>query len=91
MADRRVAVKFGTEGFAQAVQEIRKTAKEFDAALASAQRAVNQANRLIPVARGRGNEQAVAELDRRREQAIKQANQIIQNSYKIPGFRLFET
>ncbi|MCG9891103.1 MAG: phage tail tape measure protein [Thermosynechococcaceae cyanobacterium MS004] len=80
MTTRTLGVKFGTEGFQQAINEIRRTATAFDEALAKAQKRVDAANRIYASAlkSGVGVEDAATE----RAKAARQANQIIQNSYR---------
>jgi TP901 family phage tail tape measure protein len=79
---RSLSIKFGTEGFAQAVSEMQRVAKSFDTALAASQKAVQEAN--LNVLRGTvmGSAKRVEEAEKARSKAARDANQIISNSYR---------
>jgi TP901 family phage tail tape measure protein len=79
-ATRTLSVKFGTEGFAQAVSEMQRVAKSFDVALAKTQQSVEAANRSLVSNRGAGLN--TDDIEKSRADAARKANQIISNSYK---------
>jgi TP901 family phage tail tape measure protein len=79
---RALSVKFGTEGFAQAVQEMQRVGKSFDTALARAQQAVQEANLNILRGAVMGSVKRQEEAEKARSKAARDANQIISNSYR---------
>jgi TP901 family phage tail tape measure protein len=81
-ASRALSIKFGTEGFQQAVSEMQRVAKAFDAALAKAQQSVNDANSNLRRGIAAGSQTQIADAEKARSKAARDANQIISNSYR---------
>jgi tape measure domain-containing protein len=77
-----LSVKFGTEGFAQAIGELQKVGKAFDDALESAKHSVDESIRAIASATANNDLTALKQAEGERAAAARQANQAIQNSYR---------
>lgn len=82
MSERKLAIKFGTEGYQQAINEVRRVGAAFDESLKKAQERIDKANLAILQGRVMRSDTRVGEAEKARAKAAKDANQIIQNSYR---------
>lgn len=82
MVTRSLGVKFGTEGFAEAVNAIKKVGFEFDAALDKARKSVSEAVKASRDAAASGDSGAFEAAEAAKVRAAKQSAQVIANAYR---------
>lgn len=82
MVTRSLGVKFGTEGFAEAVNAIKKVGFEFDAALDKARKSVSEAVKASRDASASGDSGAFEAAEAAKVRAAKQSAQVIANAYR---------
>lgn len=87
------SLKFTTEGFSEAIQQMNKVGSSFDSALKQAQDAVQQAQRNVQAAAGSSrlnipaNQTAGAQAERELQQAMRQVNSVVNNAFRELGVK----
>lgn len=82
MAERKLAVKYSADGYQAVLEANRRVAQSFDKSLQQALETIKRANNAILISKKLGDETSIVNADRLRAQAAKQANTLIQNSYR---------
>ena len=91
MANRQLSVKFDTEGFQAAINQMQAIGKAFDVVLANAQNNIKIAKREIAAASNNGSIEQMAEAQKLLEQNTKIANRAIAASYRELGIKSSES
>lgn len=91
MATRQLSVKFDTEGFQAAINQMQAIGKAFDVVLANAQNNIKIAKAEIAAAGNNGSIDQLREAQKLLEQNIKIANRAIAASYRELGIKSSES
>jgi TP901 family phage tail tape measure protein len=91
MANRQLSVKFDTEGFQAAINQMQAIGKAFDVVLLNAQNNIKIAQREIAAASNNGSMDQMAEAQKLLEQNTKIANRAIAASYRELGIKSSES
>ena len=91
MANRQLSVKFDTEGFQAAINQMQAIGKAFDVVLLNAQNNIKIAQREIAAAGNNGSIEQMAEAQKLLEQNTKIANRAIAASYRELGIKSSES
>ena len=91
MANRQLSVKFDTEGFQVAINQMQAIGKAFDVVLLNAQNNIKIAQREIAAAGNNGSIEQMAEAQKLLEQNTKIANRAIAASYRELGIKSSES
>ena len=87
MATRQLSVKFDTEGFSQAINQLQQTGKAFDTVLKNSQEAIKRAKEAQSKALSSGDIQGATAAQKQLEQAAKASSRAIAASYKELGIK----
>ena len=82
MAERKIAVKFGTEGVSEAIRSAQRVGREYDKVLRATQQRIEELNKARPDVARSGDARELADLDRRRSREAIKANQTISASFR---------
>lgn len=87
MATRQLSVKFDTEGFSQAINQLQQTGKAFDTVLKNSQEAIKRAKEAQSKALSSGDIQGATAAQKQLEQAAKASSRAIAASYRELGIK----
>lgn len=91
MATRKLSVKFDTEGFSQAINQLQATGKAFDTVLKNSQEAIRKAKDLQSKAIGAGDIKGATAAQKQLEQASKASARAVAASYRELGIKSSES
>ena len=91
MANRQLSIKFDTEGFQAAINQMQAIGKAFDVVLLNTQNNIKIAQREIAAAGNNGSIEQMAEAQKLLEQNTKIANRAIAASYRELGIKSSES